>query len=173
MRELFSRLVWRYATSSLYHLKFSTRSSHVLKKSGERWGRGWTCREGVNLKLLVSSGLGRPSIFAHHRPAAFYRHSPVVGQSGRKLCENWQSDGKRSTRNDCDFALTDIRKQKFYWSAEILLKQYKVVFIFFTNQIDCIFCNKNCKIRKIISVSAKLHHNKKNFKNIRIEYLQK
>lgn len=39
---------------------------------------------------LRSSGLGRPSIFAHHRPATFYRHSTGVGRGGwsREFREN-------------------------------------------------------------------------------------
>lgn len=145
MRKLFSRLVWRCATSSLWHLKFSTRSSHILNKSGgEGWRRGWTCREGANLKLLVSSGLGQPSIFAHHRPTTFYRHSSVVGQSGRKLCENWQSDGKRGTRNDYAILLWPISENRNFIEAQIL-KQHKVVFTLSTNQIDCIFCKEIVK----------------------------
>lgn len=41
---------------------------------------------------LWSSELGRPSIFAHHRPATFYRHSTGVGRGGWswKFCENWK-----------------------------------------------------------------------------------
>lgn len=49
---------------------------------------------------LVSSGLGRPSIFAHHRSATFYRHSTGVGQGGwsRKFCENWKFWWKIASR---------------------------------------------------------------------------
>jgi hypothetical protein len=59
--------------------------------------RGHACVEKGPISNYLSSELSRLSIFAHHRPATFYRHSPVVGRSGRsrKLCENWRSNGKR------------------------------------------------------------------------------
>jgi len=41
MKELFSRLIQRCAISFFWHLEFSTRSSHILKKrGGEGWRRG-------------------------------------------------------------------------------------------------------------------------------------
>jgi len=62
--------------------------------------RGHACVEKGPISNYLSSELSRLSIFAHHRPATFYRHSPVVGRSGRsrKLCENWRSNGKRKER---------------------------------------------------------------------------
>lgn len=122
VRELFSRLRFDDVPPLLsLHLKFSTRESHVFV--GWRWRRvkeekvmSRTFREGANLKLLGElSGLGRLNIFAHHRPTPFYRHSWVVGWSGRsrKLCENWQSDGKRrSIRNECAILLDQRSREE-------------------------------------------------------------
>lgn len=120
MRELFSRLRFDDVPLLSLHLKFSTRASYFI--AGWRWRRvekeamSRTFREGANLKLLGKlSGLGRLSVFAHHRLTTFYRHSWVVGWSGRsrKLCENWQSDGKRrSIRNECAILLSSISRER-------------------------------------------------------------